>query len=118
MAKMTYEAASVKFVPLDAKGNPKERWHLPDGHMLQYVHSKKSCEGEFCVIHKPSDHPLRAWPLMLKPQIVGKSNPMFVRQCSCEELHLDPDEVTFFKLDYENCNCLCGCCAKVHAYGG
>lgn len=40
-------------------------WHFDNGAFL--VHSPLNCAGEICSIHNPSDHHMRDWPQLWRP---------------------------------------------------
>lgn len=49
------------------------------------VHDPKLCEGEFCSIHNPSDHPLNSAPLHWRGHVME-------RICKHGIGHPDPDD--------------------------
>jgi hypothetical protein len=53
---------------------------------LRNVHAASVCEGEHCVIHNPSDHHMRSWPLIWRGD-----RKMFERVCEHGIGHPDPD---------------------------
>lgn len=59
-----------------------------DGVVLSGVHTADRCEGRPCVIHAPSDHALRPWPLHWRDD-----RGMFERLCPHGIGHPDPDQV-------------------------
>ena len=63
---------------------------LYDGSTLRGVHAPTDCLGEYCCIHKPSDHPLRYAPLAW----MGEIRSMF-RVCEHGFFHPDPDDIRF-----------------------
>ena len=72
------------------------------------VHAKADCKGEFCVIHNPSDHPLREAPLNWRADRVP---PFFERICEHGVGHPDIDSVAFLG-DRANGAAVHGCCSK------
>lgn len=56
------------------------------------THSKENCQGRHCVIHNPSKHHMRDWPLNWR---ADKS--VMERLCSHGVGHDDPDDVAFRK---------------------
>lgn len=68
---------------------------LPDGReffqvnqrTLLVVHSKEVCDGAPCVIHAPTDHHMRAWPLKWRTD-----RQIFERICPHGIGHPDPDQ--------------------------
>lgn len=74
------------------------------------VHNPELCEGEWCGIHHPSDHPLRDAPL----RWLGLLRIM-VRVCPHERWHPDPDDLqvrqlTTFSMLLEMAHNCDGCC--------
>jgi hypothetical protein len=59
---------------------------LPDGRVLK-THGKDECSGTPCVIHSPSDHPLKNAPLSWRSDRV-----MMERVCEHGIGHPDPDD--------------------------
>lgn len=70
-----------------------------------HVHSVESCSGEFCVIHKPSMHHMRFWPIVFELD----DHFLALRSCAHQKLHPDPDSLAYVekaskeKLDHECC---------------
>jgi hypothetical protein len=58
--------------------------------VLVNVHSARLCAGRTCVIHNPSDHGMRDWPLNWRGDIG-----LFERLCSHGVGHPDPDAVAY-----------------------
>ena len=57
------------------------------------VHSKEKCEGQHCVIHNPSDHPLRRYPTSW-----DEERKLMYRVIEEHRIKLmDPDEVSYQK---------------------
>lgn len=54
------------------------------------VHSKASCKGEHCVIHNPSDHPMRDFPTYWRTD-----RALMERICPHGIGHPDPDDIEF-----------------------
>ena len=79
------------------------------------AHTKKACKAsrkaggpKACVIHRPSEHSMRTWPLVLR------SSTLFERQCSHGVGHPDPDSAAYLNWrdndggwDVHGCD---GCC--------
>jgi hypothetical protein len=80
------------------------------GTKLYNIHAEP-CQMPHCVIHKPSDHHMRSWPLRWRDD-----RRIFERQCPHGVGHPDPDDVQF-KIEYHEdtyagihgCD---GCCAR------
>lgn len=62
------------------------------------VHKRATCEGSYCAIHNPSDHPLKNARIVLRQGSPFSSKPHgFVeRFCACGIGHSDPDSVAFY----------------------
>lgn len=80
------------------------------GIITLQVHDKANCTGEFCVIHNPSDHPLRDAPLNWR---ADRYPPFFERICECGVGHPDPDSITWLKVSGKGHGAdIHGCCSK------
>ena len=92
---------------------------LHNGAVLKNIHPEGACFGEFCPIHRPSDHPLNDKPFLWEPEIR-----VLFRVCEHEYSHPDPDDTRFLlafgqfalveavssvHLMKENCD---GCCQR------
>lgn len=68
----------------------REIWFIPggNGQFLENVHSVRSCTGPPCVIHSPSDHHMRDWPLYWR-----NDASKFERICPHGIGHPDPDDL-------------------------
>lgn len=79
------------------------------GNRLFSIHSPIQCVGKPCVIHRPSKHHLRSWPLRW-----SNDKRMFQRVCEHGFDHPDPDDLQWQISYLENMNAelhLCdGCC--------
>lgn len=78
------------------------------GGVLHGVHSRALCEGRACVIHHPSDHRMRDWPLIWRDD-----RGFFERACPHGIGHPDPDDVQYHQsigrdIGLHGCD---GCCA-------
>jgi len=87
----------------------KETVALDDGVTLTNVHNRLACEGEYCSIHHPSDHPLNKMPRKFKDGIV-------MRVCSHGVNHPDPDALAWaqrtFGAAYADTLTEHGCCGS------
>jgi hypothetical protein len=54
------------------------------------VHAATECQGRHCVIHNPSAHPMRDWPLVWR-----SDRQLMERICPHGVGHPDPDHVAF-----------------------
>ena len=62
---------------------------MPNGTVLE-THGPLRCQGTFCCIHNPSEHPLRNAPM-----VWIKDMNLMMRVCSHEHLHPDPDSMRY-----------------------
>ena len=53
------------------------------------IHRKVDCKGRYCCMHKPSEHAMRDWPMLLR------ETGLVERLCSHGVGHPDPDSVAF-----------------------
>lgn len=70
--------------------HPGEIYKL-NGRKLGGVHFEEDCEGETCVIHKPTDHHMREWSLHWR-----NDREIFERICEHGIGHPDPDQFEFW----------------------
>lgn len=66
-----------------------ERWYglpIKGPVTLTNVHSRKECDGRPCIIHNPSDHHMRDWPLIWR-----EDRGIMERICPHGIGHIDPD---------------------------
>jgi hypothetical protein len=79
--------------------------------MLGNVHNPRKCEGQYCVIHKPSDHKMRSFPLHWRAD-----SRIMERICPHGIGHPDPDDLAYnrrikrFGLEIHGCCGVCWCC--------
>ena len=66
-----------------------EKYVTGTGQPLK-VHEKGQCVGEFCVIHNPSDHPMRDFPTHWR-----FDRAIMERICPHGIGHPDPDDLAF-----------------------
>jgi hypothetical protein len=67
---------------------------LPEGGTLR-VHRPEDCLGPNCVVHNPSDHPLKDAPLNWRGD-----RSLMERICEHGTGHPDPDDIAFKRLAY------------------
>lgn len=67
---------------------------MGDGTLMR-VHRLGNCFGQFCCIHKPSDHPLANAPM-----IWNEKYRVMLRLCPHQELHPDPDSWLYRNASY------------------
>lgn len=85
-----------------------ESYRLPDGTRIVNVHDVGTCVGRHCVIHNPSAHHMRAWPLTWR-----NDKKIFERQCPHGVGHPDPDQreyMTFMRMMELGMHGCDGCC--------
>jgi hypothetical protein len=58
--------------------------------LLRGLHDPAACEGRACVIHRPSAHHMRAWPLVWRAD-----RQLMERTCPHGIGHPDPDDVAY-----------------------
>lgn len=58
--------------------------------ILTNTHPATQCDGEFCVIHNPSDHHMRDWPTNWRSDRM-----LMERTCPHSVGHPDPDDLAF-----------------------
>ncbi len=64
------------------------KWGFALGEVNLVTHGPDKCSGEHCVIHNPSDHHMRDWPLMWRAD-----RKMMERTCEHGVGHPDPDDM-------------------------
>ena len=64
------------------------------GEKWKNVHAEGACSGETCVIHNPSDHCMRNWPMHLR------ETGLVERMCEHGIGHADPDSAGHFDRAY------------------
>lgn len=78
--------------------------------LIHDVHPKELCVGRHCVIHNPSDHHMREWPLLWRAD-----RAMFERLCKHGVGHPDPDQLEYWEelgRESEAVHGCDGCCMK------
>ena len=68
---------------------PAHGFQLPGGAVLK-THGPTQCSGEFCCIHNPSDHHMRAFPMNWRGD-----RQLMERTCPHGVGHPDPDDLAF-----------------------
>ena len=69
-----------------------ERFTTGTGQKI-WVHDIDNCEGEYCVIHAPSNHLMRSFPTHWR-----QDKALMERICPHGVGHPDPDDLAFFLL--------------------
>lgn len=72
------------------------------------THDPDRCVGTFCVIHNPSDHHMKNWPITLRLDRIGA---LAERRCEHGVGHPDPDSLAFIDtlIGEENSEGVHGC---------
>lgn len=88
----------------------RETWSMPNGEVLVNVHPIAQCEGRPCVIHDPTPHKMREWPVNMR------ASGLMERLCEHGIGHPDPDSVWYLEnvrgwygYDVHGCD---GCCVE------
>jgi len=68
------------------------------GQRVIAVHSPRQCQGETCMIHNPTNHSMRAFPLKFRADRM----PLAERICPHGIGHPDPDCADFLDRTYPN----------------
>lgn len=76
--------------PVDMATDPVLGVVLPGGAVLTGVHSAEKCAGRPCVIHNPSDHHMRDWPLVWRAD-----KGIMERLCLHKVGHPDTDDLVY-----------------------
>jgi hypothetical protein len=93
--------------------NRSDLFSMPDGSLLR-THPPDRCEGEFCCMHKPSEHPLNTAPLNWRQDRL-----LMERMCTHGIGHPDPDHLAFTRsistedADGQSVHGCDGCCMGV-----
>lgn len=74
---------------VEIDGSHTFRW--PKGGRLSNVHKPEDCQSRHCVIHNPSDHHMKDWPLILRGNLIWE------RQCKHGVGHPDPDSLYYLE---------------------
>jgi hypothetical protein len=79
-----------------------------DGTVLTRIHAERQCNGRWCVIHRPSPHHMRTWPLLWRDD-----RGIFERVCPHRVGHPDPDQTEYLRVrgssGVHGCD---GCCTR------
>lgn len=80
-----------------------------EGIELANVHNPEKCAGRPCVLHNPTDHPMRKWMLLWRDD-----RGIFERLCPKHKVgHPDPDQFAYWReinQDFMSVHGCCGCC--------
>ena len=87
--------------------SPQERALLDT---LASVHPEAFCVGEPCVVHNPTDHPMRSWTLHWRGD-----RSIFERLCPDHGTgHPDPDQYPYWERTGQPWQAVHGCCGCGH----
>lgn len=81
-----------------------ETYELPNGLVLENVHSARLCEGWACVIHRPTPHHMAEWPLHWRDD-----RGIFERICEHGIGHPDPDQFDYWYATDQTAQGIHGC---------
>lgn len=82
-----------------------------DGMHLANVHADTQCAGTVCVLHNPTQHHMRDWPMLWRDD-----RKIFERICDHGVGHPDPDQDTYLLQRGDDMMHGCdGCCSEVSA---
>lgn len=84
----------------------ENRW-VVGGVELSNVHSAEVCDEGPCVIHAPTDHAMREFPLRWR-----EDRGIFERVCPCGIGHPDPDQRDHWLRNGMLAEQVHGCCGK------
>jgi len=72
------------------------------GVSLTNVHPESACTGRPCVLHNPTDHTMRDWPIRW-----ATDTALFERECSHGEWLVDPDQLDYLRQTYVTLRGIC-----------
>ena len=75
---------------VDGATDPWFGFAIPGPVVLTDVHDKLECAGRACVVHSPSDHHMRGWPLIWRAD-----RKLMERTCPHGLGHPDPDDLSW-----------------------
>ena len=85
------------------------------GGAVVRTHGESECAGAVCVIHNPTDHHMREWPMNYRAD-----RGLMERTCPHGVGHPDPDDLAFHVANgrkWQSVHGCCGCCRPA-AVGG
>lgn len=88
-------------------------WNDNVGYTLNRTHSADKCEGRACILHNPTDHHMRHWPLLWN-EVTGRLE----RQCPHGERLCDPDQYEFVRSLDDGGRLEPLCCGFMVSYAG
>lgn len=75
--------------------------------VLSNVHDESKCAGRPCVLHNPSDHHMREWPMLFRAD-----RHLMERTCPHGVGHPDPDDLSWHVSEGREWQGVHGCCAE------
>jgi hypothetical protein len=90
----------------------KSEYITGTGQKLSRVHSSKQCKGEHCVIHNPSDHPMKGFKTHWR-----SDRGLMERICNHGIGHPDPDALSVYtpeRRQREGIHGCDGCCVGTY----
>ena len=66
------------------------------------VHPESACTGRPCVLHNPTDHTMRDWPIRW-----ATDTALFERACPHSEWVVDPDQLDYLRQTYVTLRRIC-----------
>ena len=108
---------SLTAIKYSYKDPNKEGFEYAPSKFLKNVHPKREeCDEYHCVVHNPSDHNMRNFPLLWR-----SDRKMFERTCPHGIGHPDPDHMSWYERTYgeheayyEGVHGCDGCCSGQH----
>jgi len=102
--------------------DPENTYTTGTGQKIVGVHPESECAGRACVIHNPSDHPMRDWPTSFRGYgLFEIGPPRMERICPHGVGHPDPDDLAYHlyvrgdeSAGVHGCD---GCCADAKITG-
>ncbi len=74
-------------------------------YTLKNVHGHRQCGGRVCIIHKPTGHHMRDWPLLWRDD-----RNIWERICLHGVGHPDPDQIPYWEESNQSWQTIHGCC--------
>lgn len=82
---------------------PSDIWEFILNNRM-HVHHEMECWGRVCIVHSPTDHPMRSWPLHWR-----SDRAIFERICPHRVGHYDPDQQAYHDEIGESWQSIHGC---------
>lgn len=79
-------------------------------YRLRYVHHEDQCAGRVCIIHRPTDHHMRTWPLLWRDDAELWER---IDKFGCG--HPDPDQIPYWEETGQLHKTIHGCTGECHA---